>query len=67
MLKWLEKFVIKRIIKRVTGSILKNEEKTTVFVEEKIDGIFETVEKFVETKVLTLVQEAHNGLRDTQK
>lgn len=67
MLKWLEKFVIKRIIKRVAGSILKNEEKTTVFVEEKIDGIFETVEKFVETKVLTLVQEAYNGLRDTQK
>lgn len=67
MLKWLEKFVIKRIIKRVAGSILKNEEKTTVFVEEKIDGIFETVENFVETKVLTLVQEAYNGLRDTQK
>ena len=67
MIKRLEKFVLKKIIKRVVKGILKNEEKTTAFVEGKIDEISEGIEKFVGEKVLILVQEAYDGLRETQK
>ena len=67
MLKWLEKFILKKIVKRVIGNILNNETATTIFVEEKINEISEGIEKFVGNKVLEVVQETHDRLRDTQK
>ena len=39
MLKWLEKFILKKIVKRAIGKILDNEAATTIFVEEKINEI----------------------------
>lgn len=67
MLKWLEKFVLKKIVKRVIGKILDNEAATTIFVEEKIDEISEGIEKFVGEKVIEVVKETHDRLRETQK
>jgi hypothetical protein len=67
MLKWLEKFILKKLVKRVIGKILDNEAATTIFVEEKIDEISEGIEKFVGNKVLEVVQETHDRLRETQK
>ena len=67
MLKWLEKFILKKIVKRAIGKILDNEAATTIFVEEKINEISENIEKFVGNKVLEVVQETHDRLRDTQK
>jgi hypothetical protein len=67
MFKWLEKFILKKLVKRVIGKILDNEVATTVFVEEKINEISEGIEKFVGEKVIQVVQETHDKLRDTQK
>lgn len=67
MLKWLEKFILKKIVKRAIGKILDNEAATTIFVEEKINEITEGIEKFVGNKVLQVVQETHDRLRETQK
>lgn len=67
MLKRLEKFILKRIVKRAIGKILDNEAATTIFVEEKINEISEGIEKFVGNKVLEVVRETHDRLRDTQK
>lgn len=67
MLKWLEKFILKKLVKRVIGNILDNEAATTIFVEEKINEISETIEKFVGEKVIEIVQETHDRLRETQK
>ena len=67
MLKWLEKIILKKLVKRAIGKILDNEAKTTIFVEEKIDEIAEGIEKFVGNKVLEVVQETHDRLRETQK
>lgn len=67
MFKWLEKFILKKLVKRVIGKILDNEAATTIFVEEKIDEISEGIEKFVGNKVLEVVQETHDRLRETQK
>lgn len=67
MLKWLEKFILKKIVKRVIGNILDNEAATTIFVEEKINEITEGIEKFVGEKVIQVVQETHDRLRETQK
>lgn len=67
MLKWLEKIILKKLVKRVVGKILDKEPATTIFVEEKIDEIAEGIEKFVGNKVLQVVQEAHDRLRETQK
>lgn len=67
MPKWLEKIILKKLVKRVIGKILDNEAKTTIFVEEKIDEISEGIEKFVGNKVLEVVQETHDRLRETQK
>jgi len=67
MLKWLEKFVLKKLVKRVIQNILDNEAATTIFVEEKINEISENIEKFVGEKVIEIVQETHDRLRETQK
>lgn len=67
MLKWLEKIILKKLVKRVIGKILDNEAATTIFVEEKINEISEGIEKFVGNKVLEVVQETHDRLRETQK
>ena len=67
MFKRLEKFILKRIVKRAIGKILDNEAATTIFVEEKINEISEGIEKFVGNKVLEVVQETHDRLRETQK
>lgn len=67
MIKWLEKIILKKLVKRVVGEILDKEPATTIFVEEKIDEIAEGIEKFVGNKVLQVVQEAHDRLRETQK
>jgi hypothetical protein len=67
MFEWLEKFILKKIVKRAIGKILDNEAATTIFVEEKINEISEGIEKFVGNKVLEVVQETHDRLRDTQK
>ena len=67
MLKWLEKFILKKLVKRVIGKILDNEVSTTIFVEEKINEITEGIEKHVGNKVLQMVQETHDRLRETQK
>lgn len=67
MLKWLEKIILKKLVKRVIGKILDNEVATTIFVEEKIDEISEGIEKHVGNKVLQMVQETHDRLRETQK
>lgn len=67
MFEWLEKFILKKIVKRAIGKILDNEAATTIFVEEKINEISEGIEKFVGNKVLEVVQETHDKLRDTQK
>lgn len=67
MLKWLEKLILKKIVKRAIGNILDNEAKTTIFVEEKIDEIAEGIKKYVDGKVLQVVQETHDRLRETQK
>lgn len=67
MLKWLEKIILKKIVKRAIGNILDNEAKTTIFVEEKIDEIAEGIKKYVDGKVLQVVQETHDRLRETQK
>lgn len=67
MLKWLEKFILKKIVKRAIGKILDNETATTIFVEEKINEIAEGIEKHVGNKVIQMVQETHDRLRETQK
>ena len=67
MLKWLEKLILKNLVKRAIGNILDNEAKTTIFVEEKIDEIAEGIKKYVDGKVLQVVQETHDRLRETQK
>ena len=67
MLKWLEKIILKKLVKRVIGKILDNEVATTIFVEEKIDEISEGIEKHVGNKVFQMVQETHDRLRETQK
>ena len=67
MFKWLEKFILKKIVKRAIGKILDNEAATTIFVEEKINEITEGIEKHVGNKVLQVVQETHDRLRETQK
>jgi hypothetical protein len=67
MFEWLEKFILKKIVKRAIGKILDNEAATTIFVEEKINEISEGIEKFVGEKVIQVVQETHDKLRDTQK
>jgi hypothetical protein len=67
MLKWLEKIILKKIVKRAIGEILDNEAATTIFVEEKINEIAEGIEKHVGNKVLQVVQETHDRLRETQK
>lgn len=67
MLKWLEKLILKKIVKRAIGNILDNEAKTTIFIEEKIDEIAEGIKKYVDGKVLQVVQETHDRLRETQK
>ena len=67
MFKWLEKFILKKIVKRAIGKILDKEVATTIFVEEKINEISEGIEKFVGNKVLQVVQETHDRLRETQK
>lgn len=67
MPKWLEKYVLKKLVKRVIKNILDNEAATTIFVEEKIDEISENIEKFVGEKVIQVVQETHDRLRETQK
>lgn len=67
MLKWLEKFILKKIVKRAIGKILDNEAATTIFVEEKINEITEGIEKHVGNKVLQVVQETHDRLREAQK
>lgn len=67
MLKWLEKLILKKLVKRAIGKILDNEAATTIFVEEKINEISEGIEKFVGNKVLEVVQETHDRLRETQK
>ena len=67
MYKWLEKIILKKLVKRAIGKILDNEAATTIFVEEKIDEISESIEKFVGEKVIDLLKETHNRLRETQK
>jgi NADPH-dependent 7-cyano-7-deazaguanine reductase QueF len=67
MLKWLEKIILKKIVKRAIGNILDNEAATTIFVEEKINEIAEGIKKYVDGKVLQVVQETHDRLRETQK
>ena len=67
MLKWLEKYILKKLVKRVIGNILDNEAATTIFVEGKINEIAEGIEKHVGNKVLQVVQETHDRLRETQK
>ena len=67
MFKWLEKFILKKIVKRAIGKILDNEAATTIYVEEKINEISEGIEKHVGEKVIQVVQEAHDRLRETQK
>lgn len=67
MLKWLEKFILKKIVKRAIGKVLDNEAATTIFVEEKINEISENIEKFVGDKVVEIIQETHDRLRETQK
>ena len=67
MFKWLEKIILKKLVKRAIGKILDNEASTTIFVEGKINEISEGIEKFVGNKVLEVVQETHDRLRETQK
>lgn len=67
MLKWLEKIILKKLVKRAIGKILDKEVATTIFVEEKINEISEGIEKHVGEKVLQVVQETHDRLREAQK
>lgn len=67
MFKWLEKFVVKKIVKRVINTVLDNEEEVIVFVEEHLDEITEKAKNYLETKVASLVKKAYETLRDTQE
>lgn len=47
MFKWLEKFVIKRIIKRITKELPELKEKATAYLEDNKDEIIEKVKDLI--------------------
>lgn len=47
MLKWLEKFVIKRIIKRISKELPELKEKALKYLEDNKDEIIEKVKEAI--------------------
>lgn len=67
MLKWLEKFILKKIIKRTTKNLANGKEEIIETVEGKIDEIFEELQTNINQKVVYLIGKAIDGVCDTQK
>lgn len=56
MLRWLENFIIRRIVKRIKNELPDVQKHTLEFIMLKKDYVVEEIKKAIKEKVLELVE-----------